>query len=268
MRNETAQIMEHSSQLEAKSIELSRTARQLREANEKIMRVSEQKDDFLSQVSHELRTPMTSIRAFSEILRDSERLSNKEKKKYSNIIHGEAVRLTRLLDDLLDLNVLENRQISLNLQHSKLNSIIDSAIGSATASDHELLKIIRNPNEEAVDVFTDIDRLSQVFINLIRNAQKYCDAAAPELRIQVSENETSVVIDFIDNGAGIPRNSQEAIFEKFAQVRENHAGGTGLGLAICREIMARLGGEVTYLPGQGGAAFRVLLPASQRMAAQ
>ncbi|MCO4826135.1 MAG: sodium:solute symporter, partial [Amylibacter sp.] len=104
--DESAQMMEYSSQLEAKSSELSRTARQLREANKKLTQLSVQKDAFLSQISHELRTPMTSIRAFSEILRDTEAIGAEEKIKYATVIHGEAIRLTRLLDDLLDLSVL------------------------------------------------------------------------------------------------------------------------------------------------------------------
>ncbi|MCP4510728.1 MAG: sodium:solute symporter, partial [Fuerstiella sp.] len=129
--DETAQIMEHSSQLEAKSQELTRTARQLRQANEKLTQISEQKDAFLSQVSHELRTPMTSIRAFSEILRDTNKLSAAEQTKYSTIIHDEALRLTRLLDDLLDLSVLENGQVSLNVQSGKLEDLLDHAVATA-----------------------------------------------------------------------------------------------------------------------------------------
>ena len=112
--DESAQIMEYSIRLEAKSSELSRTARQLREANDKLTALSVQKDAFLSQISHELRTPMTSIRSFTEILRDTEGLGQFEKTKYASIIHGETIRLTRLLDDLLDLSVLENGQVSLN----------------------------------------------------------------------------------------------------------------------------------------------------------
>ena len=111
--NETAQIMEYSSQLEAKSEELARTARALREANEKLTQLSVQKDAFLSQISHELRTPMTSIRAFSEILMSGE-MPAEMAAKYAGIIHDEAIRLTRLLDDLLDLSVLENGQVTLN----------------------------------------------------------------------------------------------------------------------------------------------------------
>ena len=108
---------------------------------------------------------------------------------------------------------------------------------------------------------TDADRLTQVFINLISNARKYCDAARPELRIAVRHKAGRVTVDFIDNGRGIPKGAQALIFEKFSRLTDaNRAGGAGLGLAICREIMANLGGSVAYLPGQGGAAFRVTVP--------
>ena len=261
--DETAQMMEYSSRLEAKSEEQARTARQLRQANEKLQQISVQKDAFLSQVSHELRTPMTSIRAFSEILRDSERLSEDEQVKYASIIHDEALRLTRLLDDLLDLSVLENGQVNLNIQQGQLSRILDHAIASAlTGNGQEGIRIERDTAQEAVVLHTDLDRLSQVFINLIANARKYCDAQAPELNIRVELREDAILIDFVDNGSGISKNDQEVIFEKFARVGAMRAGGAGLGLAICREIMARLGGSVSYLPGQGGAAFRVVLPSS------
>ncbi|MBR9842021.1 MAG: sodium:solute symporter [Rhodobacteraceae bacterium] len=267
--DETAQMMEYSSRLEAKSDEQARTARQLRQANEKLQQISVQKDAFLSQVSHELRTPMTSIRAFSEILRDSERLSESEQVKYASIIHDEALRLTRLLDDLLDLSVLENGQVNLNIQSGQLGRLLDHAIASAlTGSGAEGFVIHRDSVLEAVRLTTDLDRLSQVFINLISNAQKYCDADVPELAIRVSPRDDRIVIDFVDNGSGISKEDQAVIFEKFARVGAMRAGGAGLGLAICREIMARLGGSVSYLPGQGGAAFRVILPTSQAMAAQ
>ncbi len=265
--DETAQMMEYSSQLEAKSSELSRTARQLRNANEKLTQLSAQKDAFLSQVSHELRTPMTSIRSFSEILRDADELSADDLTKYATIIHTEAIRLTRLLDDLLDLSVLENGQVSLNIRSGRLSEVIDHAI-AATGIDNANMPVFRVPANEQVALSTDLDRLAQVFINLIANAQKYCDAEAPKLTISVLQRDDGIVVDFIDNGSGIPSASQGLIFEKFARIGEQRAPGAGLGLAICREIMDRLGGGVTYLPGQGGAAFRVSLPRRLRMAAQ
>jgi signal transduction histidine kinase len=81
------------------------------------------------------------------------------------------------------------------------------------------------------------------------------------LRIIVRRRGGKVSVDFIDNGSGIPKKSQALIFEKFWRLTDTHkAGGAGLGLAICREIMLNLGGDITYVPGQGGAAFRVSFP--------
>ena len=265
--DEAAQILEYSSQLEAKSAEQERTARALRDANTKLTEISEQKDAFLSQISHELRTPMTSIRSFSEILRDTDMKSG-DRTKYAGIIHDEAIRLTRLLDDLLDLSVLENGQVVLNEQTGRLVDLIDRAIGAAGLPIGSL-KITRRSADEEVLLTTDLDRLVQVFINLVTNASKYCDAEEPTLKIVVRTIGGGTVVDFIDNGSGIPRAKQAMIFEKFARVTDqSKAGGAGLGLAICREIMNRLGGGITYLPGQGSTAFRVTLPQPQALAAQ
>jgi Na+/proline symporter/nitrogen-specific signal transduction histidine kinase len=265
--DEAAQIVEYSNRLQAKSAEQDRTARALRDANEKLTALSIQKDAFLSQISHELRTPMTSIRSFSEILRDST-LSAPEKAKYAGVIHDEALRLTRLLDDLLDLSVLENGQVMLNRQNGLLCDIIDRAVAAAVPAGASL-RIKRRRGDEMLTISSDIDRLTQVFINLIANAQKYCTAETPQLQIVVRRAGSAQVIDFIDNGDGIAQDSQGVIFEKFSRLSDHgKAGGAGLGLAICREIMARLGGNIAYLPGQGGAAFRVTLPDAAAMAAQ
>ena len=265
--DEAAQILEYSNRLEAKSAEQERTARALREANEKLTAISVQKDAFLSQISHELRTPMTSIRSFSEILRDMD-LAEDDKGRYAGIIHDEAQRLTRLLDDLLDLSVLENGQVNLNSQEGDLETLIDRAVGAAGLHDASIT-IIRDRTQEAVPLFLDLDRLAQVFINVIANAAKYCDAEEPELRILVRTLGDGTVVDFIDNGSGIGVEHQQMIFEKFARITDqSRAGGAGLGLAICKEVMLRLGGDITYLPAQNGAAFRVHLPKSQALAAQ
>lgn len=265
--DETAQIMEYSSQLEMKTEEQARTARQLRQVNEKLTQISVQKDAFLSQISHELRTPMTSIRAFSEILRDGGEMPPEGQRRYASIIHDEAIRLTRLLDDLLDLSVLENAQIVLNVQEGDLGTLLDRAEVAAGLSDGTMT-VGRDADADQVRLYTDTDRLAQVFINLMSNARKYCDADAPRLDIRVAERDGMLLVDFIDNGSGIPAGQQGAIFEKFSRVSENKAGGAGLGLAICREIMARLGGGVEYLPEQKGGAFRVYLPVAEAGAAE
>lgn len=258
---ESAQLMEHSAQLEAQREELARTATALREANEKLTQLSVQKDAFLSQISHELRTPMTSIRAFSEILAEGD-LPPGMVARNGRIIQEEARRLTRLLDDLLDLSVLESGKVQLSLGLANLREMIDRAImASEQVKPGAQFTILRDLAAENLFLRTDADRLTQVFINLISNARKYCDAAHPEIRIAVRMKAGRVRIDVVDNGRGIPKDAQALVFEKFSRLPgEMRAKGAGLGLAICREIVANLGGSIDYLPGQGGAAFRIVIP--------
>jgi len=150
-----------------------------------------------------------------------------------------------------------------------LRDIIDGAlIAAGQVRPERAFAVHRDLAAEDIFLRTDADRLKQVFINLISNARKYCDAAAPELRIAVRLRGGRVLIDVIDNGAGIPQDKQRLIFEKFTRLTDQtRAGGAGLGLAICREVMASLGGTVAYLPGQGGAAFRVTVPLRLEQAA-
>lgn len=258
--DESAQILEYSNRLEAKSREVSETAAQLREANEKLTRLSLQKDGFLSQISHELRTPMTSIRAFSEILRDTDDVSGAEKTRYASIIHDEALRLTRLLDDLLDLSVLENGQVTLNRSDGVLRDVIDRSVQTARAGAARDIDIIRDRETEGIRLHTDLDRLSQVFINLMTNAAKYCDNEVPELHIAVTVDGDHFSVLFQDNGSGIPADARAMIFEKFARVGVSESDGAGLGLAICREIVTRLEGEIVYDASVPGSGFRVTLP--------
>ena len=264
--DETAQIMEYSTRLEAQSAELTRTTRELREANDKLTALGRQKDAFLSQVSHELRTPMTSIRAFSEILREDD-LPEDDRARYADIILDESRRLTRLLDDLLDLSVLESGRVVLHRETVSLRDVIDRALGAAGQTG---LRIDRDRDAEAVRVETDPDRLAQVFINLVVNAARYCDADRPTLTIRVAV-DAAVTVDFADNGGGIEPEARDLVFEKFARLSGRFATGrAGLGLAICREVMARLGGGIDYVAEGRGATFRVSLPrpASRKAAAE
>ncbi|WP_347266041.1 ATP-binding protein [Paracoccus sp. (in: a-proteobacteria)] len=260
---EASRAREDNRRLESASAELERSTAMLRESNDKLTRLSSQKDAFLGQISHELRTPMTSIRAFSEIMMEPD-LPERDRARFAAIIHDEAGRLTRLLDNLLDLSVLEAGQARLNPAVVNLHDLIERALlASGAASPAREIAIRRNPAAEHMPVITDPDRLLQVLINVIANARKYCDAAAPLIRIETRRsNLGGVEIDIADNGAGIGPEGHALIFEKFARLNDPaRAGGAGLGLAICREIMDFLGGAITYLPGQGGACFRISLPA-------
>lgn len=265
--SESAQMLEYSNALKIKSDELTRTAAQLRDANEKLQALSVQKDAFLSQISHELRTPMTSIRSFSEILRDTADLGPVDQKRYASIIHGETIRLSRLLDDLLDLSVLENGDVTLNTHPGRLADLVDHAIMTAQGGQGTQLGIVWAWRDSMVTLDTDHDRLGQVFINLITNAQKYCDADTPTLEIRLEEDGDGLCVVFADNGSPIPLADRQLIFEKFTRFNDNKQPGAGLGLAICKEIMTRLGGDISVQSDLDGNRFKVHLPAQTAVAA-
>jgi signal transduction histidine kinase len=196
-------------------------------------------------------------------------LDDAARARFSRIIHDESLRLTRLLDDLLDLSVLENGKVTLNEGEVTLRDVLDRAIYAAGAlAEGGRIAIARDAEAERVTVHTDSDRLSQVFINLISNAQKYCDAERPELRVEVRQRVGTVEIAFCDNGRGIPERQRALIFEKFARLETARgAPGAGLGLAISREIMARLGGSLVHEPSASGVRFVVRLPRRSAQAA-
>lgn len=260
--DETAQIMEYSARLEKKSNELTATAEQLRRANQKLTELSQQKDDFLSQVSHELRTPMTSIRSFSEIIRNDESIDRERLKHFSSIINEESQRLTRLLDEILDLSFLESGRIKLNLFTTTLKEVIDQAISATSViAEERAARILRDDKLEAMTIITDRDRLSQVFINLIINSIKYASEDQPVIEISHNQLGDELNIFVSDNGPGIPPNEQKLVFEKFSRLSsQSGSQGVGLGLPISLEIMQNLGGDLRCIPTGEGAKFCISLP--------
>ncbi|MEN8708677.1 MAG: sensor histidine kinase [Paracoccaceae bacterium] len=260
--DEAAQIIEYSRKLETQSEELEQAALELRQANTKLTRLSEQKDAFLSQISHELRTPMTSIRSFSELLRDHSEDPDFDARRFSQIIHDEALRLTGLLDDLLDLSVLEHGQVRMVYAPTMVKDLLEQAQASALISQEDALRVNVHIDGDP-QIITDRNRLMQVFINLIVNARKYCDAPSKTLDISYAERGDIVEFKFQDNGSGIPPEDSNIIFEKFSRLSSNDLqGGVGLGLAICAETVNRLGGTIGYRNVPLGGYFFVKLPKS------
>jgi signal transduction histidine kinase len=180
--------------------------------------------------------------------------------KYASIIHVEAIRLTRLLDDLLDLSVLENGQVSLNAETGSLADVIGHAVTTTQAGAIKQIKIDVSDLDTSIELYTDLDRLAQVFINLISNAQKYCKSPEPKLFIKATKTDNEVCIFLTDNGLPIPTETHALIFEKFSRINDQDGSGAGLGLAICREIMIRLGGGIDYVPAARGNRFVLRLP--------
>ena len=263
MADETQQAIEYSQQLEKTSAELRSTARQLEEANAQLRKLDSQKDEFLSQVSHEVRTPMTSIRSFSEILLDAGEIDDGKRQHFVSTIHQESLRLTKLLDEILDLSALERGERTWENQPVDAEAALDRALTVCEA-------LLRQSNARVelgeragrTMVEGDADRLCQVFINLISNAVKYNHSESPTIRVTSQIRGGHYIVDIADNGPGIAKGETSLIFEKFARGQRAAADqtGAGLGLAISRQIVTRMNGSLELVPGPlPGACFRVRL---------
>ncbi len=264
---ETQQAIAHSRALERKSKELRRTAEQLREANEKLTQLDELKDDFLSRVSHELRTPMTSVRSFAELLNDRDDLDPERRKRFIAIIHQESERLTRLLDEILDLGRMERGQMDWNLERMDAGAIlVNAAAAMSGLAEREGVQLSLAVNEEAW-VRVDPDRLKQVFLNLLSNAIKFNKSPAPWVRGSLTLGREQAEIRVEDNGPGVPESDQDRLFTKLARGWRERAGeakGSGLGLAISAQIVRAFGGTIRLeQSSNGGAIFCVTLPLQQ-----
>ena len=263
--DETSQVIEYSHRLEQKSSELEQAYAELRAANRRLTELDRLKDDFISTVSHELRTPLTSIRSFSEILFDNPSLDLAQRGAFLNVIIKESERLTRLINQILDLAKMEAGRMEWNMADFDPGPAIEEALAATHALFRERgveLTIDLPPGLPAVHA--DQDRLVQVVVNLLSNAVKFCDPDGGKVTVEARPRAADLQIVVADNGVGLSREEQRRAFEKFQALREDLAHnlqGTGLGLPICRQIVEHFGGRiwVESKPGQG-ARFAFTLP--------
>ncbi|RMD95219.1 MAG: PAS domain-containing protein [Calditrichaeota bacterium] len=234
--------------------------------------IDELKDQLISNISHELRTPLTAIKSFSEILLNYDE-DEETKREFIEIINSESDRLTRLINNILDLSKLESG--TANWEHEALD--IRAVIESASDSLQSLLvkkkiRIVKDFPEDIPPIFGDRDKLTQVLINLLSNAIKYSpDEGEIVISVDVFKDVGEAEAEFVkvgvhDEGPGIPKKYLETIFDKFGQVIQENGddkpAGTGLGLTISKEIIQHLGGRIwaESRPGRG-ASFYFILPA-------
>ena len=263
--DEASQVVAYSHRLERQSRELEAATAELRAANEKLKQLDRLKDDFMSTVTHELRTPLTSIRAFSEILLAEPEVELAERKKFLGIITRETERLTRLINQVLDLAKIESGRAEWHVTRVDLNEVVaDTLAGMSQVFKEKGLAIAATLPERVPAVRADLDRLIQVLLNLLSNAVKFCEPNKGRIEVAVSEHAGYVRIDVRDNGPGISPENQKVVFDKFRQVGDtltNKPSGTGLGLHISRQIVEHFGGRmwVESRPGEG-ATFSFTLP--------
>ena len=263
--DEASQLRAYSQALEDKSLSLERATQELREANDKLKSLDRLKDDFMSSVTHELRTPLTSIRAFAELMRDDEGMDAEQRQRFLDIIVTETERLTRLVNQVLDMAKIEAGAAEWHNAEVDLTALLQQAASSMAESFREreiTLECLWTP--APVMVWGDADRLTQVVLNLLSNAAKYAPRQLGVVSLALQVRGGEVVVSVSDNGPGVPPDQQAKVFEKFRQVdgdEHYRPGGTGLGLPISREIVQHLGGRLWLesQPGQG-ACFAFALP--------
>jgi signal transduction histidine kinase len=263
--DETSQAIAYSKALEQKSHELEAATAELRAANERLQELDRMKDDFVSTVSHELRTPLTSIRAFAEMLFDRPDTLPEKRQQFLGIILKETERLTRLINQILDLAKIESGRAEWHTEALDMRELVRDAAAATSQlfADKGVAFETRLP-ERVAPVIADRDRLQQVLLNLLSNAVKFSPSHNALVRVALTLEPDRVRVAVNDNGPGIDPRDHESIFEKFRQVGDtltDRPHGTGLGLPISRQIVRQFGGElwVESVPGEG-ATFSFTLP--------
>ncbi|HPC82731.1 MAG TPA: HAMP domain-containing sensor histidine kinase [Thermoanaerobaculaceae bacterium] len=221
--------------------------------------------EFLSVVSHEIRTPLSAIMSSANILRRYGRERPDSVEKFSTVIQQEGKRLTRLINNLLDLAKIEAGEVEWRFVPTALAEVLSLVRDSFAALVGERhLELAVEPASAPETVELDRDKIIQVLVNLLSNAVKHSpEGSTVTLRCETREGG-GVRFEVEDQGSGIPPGQEERIFERFQQLEVgDERTGTGLGLTISRHIVERHGGRIwaTSAPG-GGALFIVELPAA------
>src|SRR6266699_517675 len=267
--DEASQVVVYSHKLEQKSRELESATAELRGANERLTELDRLKDDFVSTVTHELRTPLTSIRAITEILLDDPDVEIEQRKKFLGIITKEAERLSRLINQVLDLAKIESGKADWVQTRVDMREVISDTLAAMDQLFREKnIKVEARLPEKVSTVTVDLDRMIQVMLNLLSNAVKFCDGSNGKVEIALAERDGCVRVDVRDNGRGISPEDHETIFNKFHQVGDtltDKPHGSGLGLHISRQIVEHFGGRMWVESTLGsGARFSFVLQTGAR----
>ena len=260
--------------IETKNAEIEQARQEIEERAKQLDQASRYKSQFLANMSHELRTPLNSLLVLARLLAQNPNGNLTLKQvEYATVIHSSGSDLLRLINDILDLTKVEAGKMEINPERFALAGLIEDlrgVFGPLTEEKRLTFTIGTGPGVPA-DVFTDKQRLRQILYNLLSNAVKFTEHGHVELRIETAAgppgSDSWIVFSVADTGIGIGRDNLTSIFSAFQQAdgtTSRRYGGTGLGLAICREVAARLGGEVTVRSELGlGSTFSLHLPLGQ-----
>jgi signal transduction histidine kinase len=251
--------------------ELQKSNEQLQEMNRKLQEIDKMKSDFISVVSHELRTPLTTIKAFVELILMKPEMHSQQRAKLAGTINLEADRLTRLIEDLLDLARIEADSMKWRFEKLSIEDVFQQPLEYIRPLLESKGLHLTTTFHSPLPVLTgDRDRLAQVVTNIISNAVKFTPSGG-SIHIAVRAESaplSQVVVAISDTGIGIPERDLELIFEKFQRSGDqltNTIEGSGLGLAIARQIVEYHGGRIWATSTHGeGSTFTFTLPLKRR----
>ena len=221
------------------------------------------KSAFLANMSHEIRTPLNAIVGFSNVLVTGE-CSLEEEQKFVEVIQTNSDLLLRLIGDILDISRLETGKLKFTYEECEMVDLCHKVLATTSYSKKAGVDYVFQPVVESLIIKTDVQRLQQVLINLLSNANKFTDRGQITLDFQIDEKKGMVTFSVTDTGVGIPLEKQEKVFERFEKLDE-YAQGTGLGLAICRITVGILGGKIWIDKDyRGGTRFLFTYPIKRK----
>lgn len=225
--------------------------------------LTELKSEFVASLSHDLRRPLTSIRMFSEMLKNGSVLSEEKKSQYYNIISNESEQLTRLANNILDFARIERGRKRYQFKTEAMAKLIEETVVHFKASlAHEDYRISLNMDPDLPSLEVDSEAISQALTNLLTNAVNY-SPFEKNITVNVIKKPHAVVLEVIDRGLGISRREQKKIFEKFYRVtrKETNVEGSGIGLTIVKHAVKAHHGKVLVESHFGqGAKFSLIFP--------
>ena len=222
--------------------ELQESESALREAKDRAEESSRLKSAFLANMSHEIRTPLNAIVGFSDVLA-SGGISVDEQQGYVDIIKTNSDLLLRLINDILDVSRLEADRVTFTIEKCDVVPLCQQVLASVSQARKSENEFIFECDRESVDLRTDTQRLQQVIINLLSNADKFTRNGKITLKLEVDDERRVATFSVSDTGTGIPLEKQKLVFERFEKLNE-YVQGTGLGLSICKLTVEKWGGEI------------------------
>lgn len=206
-----------------------------------------QRKEFVANVSHELRTPLTTIKSYLEALDDGAIQEPELAHQFLNVTRQEADRMTRLINDLLQLSRLDAQKVHFQKKRMHLKNLLSAAVGRFSVQARQKgIELTLQIEDQLPFVYIDQDKLDRVLDNLISNAMKYTTEGSIKVKAYLDQ-DGMITVSISDTGIGIPQKDLERIFDRFYRVdkaRSRNMGGTGLGLSIAQEIIHAHEGKI------------------------